>query len=162
MRRRVWISARQNVSKKRVVMNFRSGSVDMANPTGRGGFKKGEHMSTTDDDDEAKATNVVQFIRFKVPDELLAFHDAFYKRGDELRAGFGQWDCCDPVAHALLDLVQAQNNVAQAISDDVDYGAPNVIKPAMDAPAEAAVKLIRAVIATTGWPERPEAEDAYL
>jgi hypothetical protein len=30
-------------------------------------------MSTTDDDDEAKATNVVQFIRFKVPDELRRF-----------------------------------------------------------------------------------------
>jgi hypothetical protein len=127
-------------------------------------------MSTTDDDDEAKATNVVQFIRFKVPDELRrfkvpdirAFHDAFYKRGEGLWAGFGQWDCCDPVAHALLDLVQAQNNLAQAISDEVDYDVPNVIKPAMHARAEAAVKLIHAVIATTGWPERPEANDAYL
>jgi hypothetical protein len=117
-------------------------------------------MSTTDDD--AKATNVVQFIRFKVPGEFRAFHDAFYKRGEELRAGFGQWDCCDPVAHALLDLVQAQNNLAQAISDEGVYGVPNVIKTAMDARAEAAVKLIQAVIATTGWPERPEANDAYL
>jgi hypothetical protein len=110
-------------------------------------------MSTTDDGDETKTTNVVHFIRFKtelrrvkVPDELRAFHDAFYKRGEELRADFGQWDCCDPVAHALLDLVQAQNNLAQAISDEVDYGVPNVIKPAMDARAEAAVKLIHAVM----------------
>jgi hypothetical protein len=86
-------------------------------------------MSTTDGDDEAKATNVVQFIRFKVPDELRAFHDAF---------------------------------LAQAISDEVAYGVPNVIKPAMDARAKAAVKLIHAVITTTGWPDRPEANDAYL
>jgi hypothetical protein len=35
-------------------------------------------------------------------------HDAFYLRGDLLRSAFGNWDACDPVAHCILDLVEAQ------------------------------------------------------
>ena len=39
-------------------------------------------------------------------------HDAFYLRGDLLRSAFGNWDACDPVAHCILDLVEARHKLA--------------------------------------------------
>jgi hypothetical protein len=37
---------------------------------------------------------------------------ALYLRGDLLRPDFGHWDSCDPVANAILDLVEAQTELA--------------------------------------------------
>jgi hypothetical protein len=48
---------------------------------------------------------------------------------------FGQWDCCDPVAHVILDLVEAQAELACAF-DDVGG----------DAAIEAALKKRRVVV----------------
>jgi hypothetical protein len=38
----------------------------------------------------------------------------FYARADRLRKAFGYWDACDPAAQAILNLVAAQNSIAQA------------------------------------------------
>ena len=52
-------------------------------------------------------------------------HDAFYLRGDLLRSAFGNWDACDPVAHCILDLVEAQHELADLFVDDAEYGIEN-------------------------------------
>jgi hypothetical protein len=50
--------------------------------------------------------------------EKYSEHDAFYLRGDLLRPKFGLWDDCDPVAHAILDIVEAQCDLSDAFDDD--------------------------------------------
>ena len=44
-------------------------------------------------------------------------YDGFYERGDLLRPKFGLWDACDPVAEAILDLVEAQNELADLFDE---------------------------------------------
>ena len=44
-------------------------------------------------------------------------HDAFNLRVDLLRHGFGEWDCCDPISHILLDLVEAQGELSDLFAD---------------------------------------------
>src|SRR5262249_15619122 len=77
----------------------------------------------------------------------LNFHDAFYARGDLLRLGFGLWDCCDPVANVLLDLVEAQTELAQAIDD----GGAAAIKAALKKRSDAAEKLGAAIREHENW-----------
>jgi hypothetical protein len=60
---------------------------------------------------------------------------AFYVRGDLLRPGFGVWDSFDPVAHAILDVVEAQNDLADAF---VDYAEGPGSQAASNAAIEAA------------------------
>ena len=48
--------------------------------------------------------------------------EAFTARGDLLREHFGHWDALDPVAHAILDLAEAQNEIANLFMDDAEYG----------------------------------------
>jgi len=48
--------------------------------------------------------------------------DAFYLRADLLCPMFGHWDSEDPVSHAILDVVEAQRELSDAISDDVERG----------------------------------------
>ena len=50
-------------------------------------------------------------------DSARAWEKAFSVRGDLLRPGFGAWDSCHPVAHAILDVVEAQTELADAIMD---------------------------------------------
>jgi hypothetical protein len=75
---------------------------------------------------------------------------AFFKRADAARRMFGLWDLCDPVAHAIIALVEAQNELAAAIMADGAYGAriidcPN-IGDALNQRAELAVDLMRALV----------------
>ena len=42
-----------------------------------------------------------------------------------LRSAFGNWDACDPVAHCILDLVEAQHELADLFVDDAEYGIEN-------------------------------------
>jgi hypothetical protein len=53
------------------------------------------------------------------------FEDAFYLRGDLLRPEFGKWDACDPVAHCILDLVEAQHELAHLYSNTATRGPYN-------------------------------------
>jgi len=43
---------------------------------------------------------------------------------EDAKRYFEQWDMCDPVAWAILRVVQAQNDLAHAICEDVIHGAP--------------------------------------
>ena len=58
---------------------------------------------------------------------------AFCIRGDLLRPKFGDWDANDPVSHAILDLVEAQSELTDAINDEAEYGIGDaVIRAARD------------------------------
>jgi hypothetical protein len=83
----------------------------------------------------------------------ISVHDAFYARGDLLRPDFGRWDCCDPVANVILDLVEAQRELADAISDDADYGVGGdaAIKAALKKRRAAAEQLMAAIDEHEAW-----------
>jgi hypothetical protein len=61
-------------------------------------------------------------------------HDAFYLRAKLLRRAFGLWDSEDPVAHAILDLVEAQHELFDLFSDFMEFNLDS------DAAFKAAVK----------------------
>jgi hypothetical protein len=85
-------------------------------------------------------------------DAFSSFHDDFYARGDSLRAKFGGWDCCDPVAHVILDLVEAQTELADAIDDYANYGGDfAAIETAMKKRGTAAKKLLPAIDEHEDW-----------
>ena len=63
---------------------------------------------------ESRASKVEQIISDATPRDQVR---AFYVRGDLLRSGFGAWDAFDPVARAILDVVEAQNDLADAFAD---------------------------------------------
>jgi hypothetical protein len=82
----------------------------------------------------------------------MSFHDAFYARGDSLRPTFGMWDSCDPVAHVILDLVEAQTALAGAIDDYATNGSGEAaIKAAMQKRSAVAKKLLPAIDEHEGW-----------
>jgi hypothetical protein len=82
-------------------------------------------------------------------DEIIKRHvgKPSIERRNALRRHFGLWDEYDPVANAILDLVEAQNELAQAISAgeyaDVD-GAPEV-GPALEKRSAAVKELMAAI-----------------
>ena len=86
-------------------------------------------------------------------DEVIKQHagQPSIERRYALRRYFGLWDDHDPVASTILDLVEAQNELAQAISAegyaDID-GAPEV-GPALEKRAAAAVDLMHALLLET-------------
>ncbi len=53
-------------------------------------------------------------------------NDFFYGPAYRARSRFGLWDACDPVAAAIVNLTAAQNDLAHAISEDVDYGTGDI------------------------------------
>jgi hypothetical protein len=48
-------------------------------------------------------------------DDLHREHQRFVFLVEEAKRHFGQWDMCDPVAWAIVRVVQAQNDFAYAI-----------------------------------------------
>ena len=66
----------------------------------------------------AESLEVALFAPRDIPWEDLAFRSTDYA----LRRYFGLWDDADPVANAILDLVEAQNELAQAISAEQYVG----------------------------------------
>jgi len=64
-----------------------------------------------------KLRRLVDAYQIADTDSARAWEKAFSVRGDLLRPGFGVWDSCDPVAHAILDVVEAQTALADAIMD---------------------------------------------
>jgi hypothetical protein len=65
---------------------------------------------------------------------------AFMFEVEDAKRYFGRWDPCDPVVWAILHVVQAQNDFADAIAQNVMYGvSKNVV--------EAAIKERRQAIA---------------
>jgi hypothetical protein len=77
--------------------------------------------------------------------------NARIKRIYEARRVFGLWDESDPAANAIVALVEAQNDVAMATEADAlkeIADAPDMTE-ALTARAEAAVKLMRALLIET-------------
>jgi hypothetical protein len=74
---------------------------------------------------------------------------AFYLRADRLRPMFGHWDCVDPASHAILDVVEAQRDLSDAIAEEMVYcpprGANAAIKAALERRERAAEKLKKVV-----------------
>jgi hypothetical protein len=83
-------------------------------------------------------------------------HDAFYARVDLLRPGFGNWDMCDPVAHCILDVVAAQNELADAFADDTECGISDseaAFKAVVEKRHAAGRKLLAALEDRDRWPD---------
>src|SRR6516162_6028959 len=80
---------------------------------------------------------------------------AFYLRADLLRPMFGYWDCEDPASHAILDLVEAQRELSDAIRDDVDCGVGGAaaIKAAVEKRERTGEKLMEALDDRESWPD---------
>jgi hypothetical protein len=66
---------------------------------------------------DEKLRRLVDAYQIVDTDSALAWEKAFSVRSDLLQPGFGAWDSCDPVAHAILDVVEAQTELADAIMD---------------------------------------------
>ena len=65
---------------------------------------------------------------------------------------FGLWDTEDPVTWALLRVVQAQNELANAFSVLCDYGHdPGIVRQAFKERAKAIAALQRALKEGPGW-----------
>ena len=77
-------------------------------------------------------------------------HDAFYLRGDLLRSAFGKWDVCDPVAHCILDLVEAQHELADLFAHGAEYSIDN--EAAFTAAVKEAARRRRKADARAGGP----------
>jgi len=73
-------------------------------------------------------------------DELSAIAERFDFMAEDARRHFGQWDVGDPVAWAILRVVQAQNDYAHSIDLVADYGVNERV-------VEAATKERREAIA---------------
>jgi hypothetical protein len=81
--------------------------------------------------------------------------EAFYLRVRLLRPMFGRWDACDPVSHAILDIVEAQRELADAIANFAEYGVggdATTIKAAIEARHAAGEKLMQALEDRDCWP----------
>jgi hypothetical protein len=93
-------------------------------------------------------------------DEVIKQHadQPSIERRYALRRYFGLWDDLDPVGNAILDLVEAQNELTQAISAEgyanID-GAPEV-GPALEKRAAAAVDLMHALLLETDLTWTPQ------
>jgi hypothetical protein len=71
----------------------------------------------------------------------------FETRAKSLRPMFGLWDACDPISHALLDVVEAQRKVSDLYDDAADYGnfADEEFVAALKRRYAAGEKLMRAL-----------------
>jgi hypothetical protein len=58
---------------------------------------------------------------------------------------FGLWDTCDPVVWALIAVVQAQNDLAHAIEQDVSGGAERMVEDAISERIKAINALVKAI-----------------
>jgi hypothetical protein len=79
--------------------------------------------------------------------------EMFYARGDLLRQKFGLRDALDPVAHAILDLVEAQHELADAYSDDAECGLKVDFKAAVEKRHAAGKRLMQALEDRASWPD---------
>jgi hypothetical protein len=90
--------------------------------------------------------------RFKSEYDEIA---AFYLRGDLLRHGFGKWDCCDPVADIILDLVEAQTELSDLFEADGLYGCncEEAFKAAIQKRHAIGRRLLAALENRGSWPD---------
>jgi hypothetical protein len=73
---------------------------------------------------------------------------AFELRAEHLRPDLGEWDFCDPFSHRLLDVIEAQCFLADAICNSVDYGGQSAeaeIEAAYRRRRDAVQRLVRSL-----------------
>jgi hypothetical protein len=81
--------------------------------------------------------------------------DAFYARADLLRSQFGVWDARDPIAHIILDLVEAQSELSDLFEDEGLYGFDSeaAFKALVEKRRDAGRKLWAALENRESWPD---------
>jgi hypothetical protein len=81
-------------------------------------------------------------------------HDAFYARVELLRPQYGNWDCEDPVAHAILDVIEAQSVLNELFTDDAEHGSASkaAFRAVLKKRHTAGQKLMAALIDEHRWP----------
>jgi hypothetical protein len=72
-------------------------------------------------------------------DELKQYMDRYDFVVEDAKRYFGEWDMCDPVVWAILRVVQAQNDLANAINQVVSYGVSERMLEAAIAERRAAI-----------------------
>src|SRR5262245_12621397 len=85
-------------------------------------------------------------LKMEMDDGLRALAQRFDFEVKDAKRYFGQWDMCDPVVWATLRLVQAQNDFAHAINDQVAYGVTErVVEAAIEERRKAITALQEAL-----------------
>ena len=88
--------------------------------------------------------------------------NAFYLRVRWLAPKFGRWDCEDPVSHAIVAVVEAQQELTDLFDDEVNGGhfrnkTKDEIKALYQAALEkrvaAAEQLVEALANREAWPD---------
>jgi hypothetical protein len=96
--------------------------------------------------------------KWQMDPEIQRAEREFTDWGDRLREQFGKWDFCDPAATAILRLVEAQNKLADAISEyaaGISAGAPP-IDEALERRIKAAMALLNALLLETPFEWTPQ------
>jgi hypothetical protein len=78
-------------------------------------------------------------------DGLRAKFKHFNLEIEDAKRHFGQWDICDPVVWAIIRVVQAQNNLADAIDQHATYNHQGSVEPAITERADAIAALQKAL-----------------
>ena len=78
-------------------------------------------------------------------DGLRAKFKHFNLEIEDAKRHFGQWDICDPVVWAIIRVVQAQNDLADAIDQAANYGHKDSLGPAIAERADAIAVLQKAL-----------------
>jgi hypothetical protein len=85
-------------------------------------------------------------MELEMDDELRRELEHFDTMAEKAKHGFGEWDALDPVAEAILRVVQAQNDFAHAIEENVCYGeSDDVVEAAIEERRKAIVALTEAL-----------------
>jgi len=83
--------------------------------------------------------------RFEDDEKFRQFEERYNFLVEDAKRHFGQWDMCDPVVWAIVRLVQAQNDLANAVCEVVDGNAPErMIEDAITERREAIAALTEA------------------
>jgi hypothetical protein len=80
--------------------------------------------------------------RFKDDEELRQFFDRYNFLAEDAKRFFGQWDACDSFSWKLIRVVQAQNDLANAVCEVGDGNAPNQMIEDAIAERAAAMKAL--------------------
>lgn len=81
--------------------------------------------------DRLTATHFRTIPGTRMDNSLAADFERFKFLAEDAKRYFGQWDMCDPVCWAIVRVVQAQNDLADAINQDAEIGNKRVVEAAI-------------------------------
>jgi hypothetical protein len=99
--------------------------------------------------------NIIKFPHGMTEPAFVESMRLFTARGDLLCRGVGLWDACDPVAHALLDLIETQNDLAKLFDLCASHPVENqkgLFKEAIERRHAAGEHLMAALDDRDEWP----------